>query len=167
MASFAETQSWHYSWLYGRRKSDWGQSGVQLRPLGWEFRSAKPGFICQTLQTNVLCQGLVTDGSASAACSFPLFVAEVNLCSSSLCSFASGVALNPLVKRVLWGNPEQKTDQSNGRFIGGFGALLQTVVCGPGEVPWMLQLWRQSVCPCGHLFAPLDASYCLIVMLQV
>lgn len=39
-------------------------------PWGGRPRSAKPGFICQTLQTNVLCQGLVTDGSASAACSF-------------------------------------------------------------------------------------------------
>lgn len=40
-----------------------------------------------------------------------------------------------LVQRTLWGNPVQKTDQSNERVIGGFRSLLHAIVYGPSEVP--------------------------------
>ena len=72
--------------MTGDRPSQVSSSG----PWGGRPGSAKPGFICQTLQTNVLCQGLVTDSSASAACSF-----------SFICSRGESVQLMPFVHLLV------------------------------------------------------------------
>lgn len=96
------------------------------------------------------CVRLVTDGSASAACS-SLVRSRVNPVQLScfLEQCMRGEAFEPSLSKEFSGEPWNRKQIKAMEGSSGFGALLQTVVCGPGEVPKCCSS-ETSVCPCGH-----------------
>lgn len=74
------------------------------------------------------------------------------------------------VKRTLLGNPVQKTDKSNERFIRGFRSLLQSKSLFAASLKFV-GLWNsETSAPAGIIqtqFCLLCASYSFVVMVQV